>query len=73
MDECFFFCQEEQKHGETTGGQGKSEENPVCFLKQRCLWSAPVSEHHNIYLFLKLLRKVEIIEVAEYLCDHFRR
>lgn len=55
---------------EDRGSQKKTQSVSL----SRDVWSEPVSEHHNIYLlFLELLRKVEITEVAEYLCDHFRR
>ena len=70
-----FFCQEEQKCGETTGGQGKSYKRtqPISFLSKDA-WSEPALAHHSIYLlFLGTLRRIELTAVVEHLYSHFRR
>lgn len=62
-----FFSQEEQKCGETTGGQGESYKRtqPIYFLNKG-VWSEPAVAHHSIYLlFLGMLRWILLTEVVE--------
>lgn len=70
-----FFCQEEQKCGETTGGQGKSckRTQPISFLNKDD-WREPAPAPHSIYLlFLGTLGRIELTEVVEYHYSHSGR